>query len=215
VSLTPKQAAFVEEYLVDLNGTQAAIRAGYSAKTANVTSSKLLAKANVAEAVARATMKRSARTEITADRVLTELAKLAFSNMADYVRIQDDGTAYVDLSDLTPEQTAAIQEIVTDEYTEGRGEDAAAVKKIKFKLADKRGALELLGKHLALFTDRLQVEARFLRTDVEWWARQLLDLFRLQLEDVASGAVTPDAAMQRVIAESERLLEAGPSVVEV
>jgi phage terminase small subunit len=155
-ALTPKQRRFVEEYLIDLNATQAAIRAGYSENTAATIGWENLRKPEIAEAVSAAMAKRSEATGVTADRVVAELAKLAFSNMLDYATIKEDGTAYVDLSRITREQAAAIQELVTDEYAEGRGEDAALVKKIKFKLADKRGALDLLGRHLAMFTDRVQ-----------------------------------------------------------
>jgi phage terminase small subunit len=70
------------------------------------------------------------------------------------VTTQEDGTAYVDLSNLTREQAAAISEIVTEEYVEGRGESARAVKRVKFKLADKQAALEKLGKVLGMFRDR-------------------------------------------------------------
>ena len=156
--LTAKQALFVEEYLVDLNATQAAIRAGYSEKTAYSQGQRLLKHVETAAAIGEAMVDRSERTKLTADMVIEELSKLAFSNMLDYVGINQDGTAYIDLSDLTRDQAAAIGEIVTDEYSEGRGEGAVDVKKIKFKLADKRGSLELLGKHMALFTDRFEVK---------------------------------------------------------
>ena len=78
--LTPKQVAFVQEYLIDLCATQAAIRAGYSAKTANVTGAKLLANAKVCAAVAAAQKARSERTQITADDVVRQLALLAFAD---------------------------------------------------------------------------------------------------------------------------------------
>src|SRR5215469_1569992 len=83
--LTPKQSRFVEEYLVDLNGKQAAIRAGYSPKTAEVQASRLLRYAQVQAALKAAMEARSKRTQITADRVVTELAKLAFANLGDYL----------------------------------------------------------------------------------------------------------------------------------
>src|SRR2546428_632551 len=75
---SPRQARFVEEYLKDLNGTQAAIRAGYSAKTANEQAAQNLAKLSIQQAVAAAMAARSARTRVSQDRVLNELARMAF-----------------------------------------------------------------------------------------------------------------------------------------
>jgi len=160
VKLTPKQKKFVSEYLVDLNATQAAIRAGYSKQNADKIGPELLGKTRVAEAIQRAQERRSHRTEITADRVLQELAYLGFANMLDYVTIQPDGSAVVDLSKLTREQAAAIQEVIVDEYTDGRGEDARPVKRVKVKLADKRANLELIGKHLGMFVEKREITGK-------------------------------------------------------
>lgn len=85
-SLSPKQAMFVKEYLVDLNGTQAAIRAGYSAKTADVQASRLLANAKVQAAIQEAMSKRSERVEITADMVLEHWWKVATANPNDLMQ---------------------------------------------------------------------------------------------------------------------------------
>ena len=153
--LTPKQAAFVQEYLVDLNGTQAAIRAGYSPRTANEQAARALAKASIQAAIQAAMKKREERTQITQDKVLKELAMLGFANMGDYMRTTADGDPYLDFSKLTREQTAALQEVTVDDYLDGRGEDARAVRKVKFKLADKRAALVDIGKHLGMFTEKL------------------------------------------------------------
>lgn len=155
--LTPKQARFVEEYLVDLNATQAATRAGYSARTANEQGCRLLANASVADAIAAAQAERSRRTEITADRVVEELAKIGFANMADYMKATPDGDPYLDFSALTREQAAALQEVTVEDFKDGRGEDARDVKRVKFKLADKRAALVDLGRHLGIFVDKSEV----------------------------------------------------------
>ena len=155
--LTHKQAMFVNEYLVDLNATQAAIRAGYSEHTAHDIGCENLKKPNVAAAIFVAMEERADRTGITADKVLSEISKLGFANMHDYMTVNDDGYAYVNLSDLTREQAAAIQEMTVDSYYEGKGDDAREVKKVKFKLADKKGNLELLGKHLKLFTEKQEI----------------------------------------------------------
>jgi phage terminase small subunit len=156
VSLTPKQARFVEEYLVDLNATQAAIRAGYSAKTANEQGSRLLANASVAAAVYDGQKARSQRTEITADRVLQEYAKIGFANMLDYIETNPDGSFTIDMSKLTREQAAAISEVTAEVYMEGKGDDATPVKRTKFKLADKKAALDSIARHVGMFTDKTE-----------------------------------------------------------
>ena len=84
-SAAHKEARFVAEYLTDLNGTQAAIRAGYARRSAHVTSSKLLRKPHVAVAIAEAMQERAVRTNVTQDRALRELEPLAFSSIADYL----------------------------------------------------------------------------------------------------------------------------------
>ncbi|MFA5567593.1 MAG: terminase small subunit [Trueperaceae bacterium] len=155
--LTPRQAAFVNEYLVDLNAAAAARRAGYSEKTADRIGHQNLRKLEIAQAIQEAQEARAERLEITADRVAEEIAKLAFSNMLDYMTVTHDGYAVVDLSALTREQAAAITELQVEEYVEGRDDDTRLVKRVKFKLSDKRGALELLGKHLGMFTDRVEL----------------------------------------------------------
>lgn len=156
--LTPKQQRFVEEYLVDLNGTQAAIRAGYSEKTAGQQAWDHLKKPEIQRAVQAALNERAKATEITVERVLHELAAMAFSNMANYMTVNPNGDAVLDLSELTPDQAAAIQEITTEVYMEGRGEDAEPVKKTKLKLHPRQAALDSLGKYLALFVNRHQHE---------------------------------------------------------
>ena len=155
--LTAKQERFVAEYLVDLNATQAAIRAGYSPRTAKQMGTENLAKPVLAAAIQKAMAERGKRTEIEADAVIRELAKIGFANMLDYITIGKDGDPYVDLSKLTREQAAAIGEVTVEDFTDGRGEGARDVRRVKFKLADKRGALVDLGRHFGLFTDKAVV----------------------------------------------------------
>ena len=153
--LTPRQARFVDEYLIDLNATQAAIRAGYAAgKSAEVQAARLLGNAKIAARIAQRQAARSRRTEITQDAVLTELAKIGFANMADYMRAGANGDPYLDFSALTRDQAAALQEVTVEDFTDGRGEDAREVRRVKFKLADKRAALVDVGRHLGMFKER-------------------------------------------------------------
>jgi phage terminase small subunit len=156
-ALTPRQARFVEEYLVDLNATRAANRAGYSAKTCEQQGPRLLGNVGVASAIAGAQARRSTRTEITQDRVLVELAKLGFANMADYMRGMTGSDPYLDFSALTRDQAAALQEVTVEDYVDGRGEDVRDVKRVRFKLADKRAALVDIGRHLGMFKERVEL----------------------------------------------------------
>lgn len=156
---TPKQELFIREYLVDMNATRAYLRAGYkvSEKVARTNGPRMLDNAGISTAINNALGRRLSKLDINNDTVLQEIAKMAFGNMLDYIKVQADGTAYVDLSKLTREQAAAIQELSFEELMEGCGEDARPIKKVKFKLADKKGSLELLGKYLKLFSDTTPV----------------------------------------------------------
>lgn len=160
MALTPKQERFVAEYLIDLNATQAAIRAGYSKRTAKQAGSENLSKPDLAKAIEAAQAARAQRTEITQDRVLKELAKLGFANMQDYMSVTQEGEPFADLSKLTRDQAAAITEFTVEDFTEGRGDDARDVRRVKFKLADKRAALVDIGKHLGMFKDKLELTGK-------------------------------------------------------
>lgn len=154
--LTPKQARFVEEYLIDLNATQAAIRAGYSAKTAEQGGAQLLRNIKVAAAIKEAQDARSKRTAITQDMVLEEYRKLALANMLDYIKVQG-GAPVVDMSTMTRDQAAAIGEVTSEIFMDGKGDDAKPVRRTKFKLADKKGALDSIARHLGMFVDKSEV----------------------------------------------------------
>ncbi len=161
-ALTPKQRRFVDEYLLDLNATQSAIRAGYSVRTAKTKASQLLAMPHVAAAIAEAQAKRAHRTGITADRVLQELAKIGFSDIRKAVAWKPFVTE-IEVDEETGEAKMAVtnhvQVIASDEIDD---ETAAAISEIsqtdkgglKVKLHDKRAALVDIGKHLGMFVDK-------------------------------------------------------------
>ena len=157
-TLTPKQQRFVEEYLIDLNATQAAKRAGYSEKTAFRIGTENLHKPAIQVAIQEALQKRSDRTEITADSVLRELAVLAFSDMAHYVQFNEAGNILLDFSQMPAGASRAIAEVVQDEYVDGKGEEARTVKRTRFKLHGKQPALDSLAKHLGMYIERHAVE---------------------------------------------------------
>ncbi|MBB6578963.1 phage terminase small subunit [Comamonas odontotermitis] len=118
----------------------------------------MLANASVAAAVQAAKEKRAERVEITQDMVLKELAKIGFANMHDYMRVGPDGDPVLDFSALTRDQAAALSEVTVEDYVDGRGEDAREVKRVKFKLADKRASLVDIGKHIGMFKERIEVK---------------------------------------------------------
>ena len=145
--MTAKQQRFCDEYLIDLNATQAAIRAGYSPKTAEQAASRLLTIVKVSDEIARKMAERSKRTGINQDRVVQELAKLAFVNIADVV----------DLDSATVKDTAAGADLACIQSVKIKPSEFGTEREIK--LYDKKASLELLGKHLGMFKDKLEVEA--------------------------------------------------------
>lgn len=138
--MTDKQKRFCEEYMIDLNATQAAIRAGYSPKTANEQAARLLANVSIQNRIAQLQAEQSRRTGVSADRVVRELARIAFANASDLI---DPETASVKL-DASRDDLAAVQSIKVKSF----GEDGL---EHEVKLADKLKALDLLGRHLGMF----------------------------------------------------------------
>ena len=152
-----RHETFAREYVKDLNGTRAAIAAGYGKKNARKIASRLLTNVDIQARVAKLTKKHADKLDLSAEKVLSELSSTGFSNILDYLKITEEGGAYVDLSNLTQEQAAAIQEVTVDEYVEGKGKHARKVKRTKLKLVDKIRSLDLLGRHLKLFTEKIEV----------------------------------------------------------
>lgn len=146
--LTEKQQRFIDEYLIDLNATQAAIRAGYSVKTANEQGSQNLAKLSIQQAIAEQMAERSKRTGINQDRVVLELAKIALVKMTDIV----DSQGRIK-SDASPDDLACIESV---KYKESESDTGSSVER-EVKIASKLKALELLGKHLGMWNDKLDV----------------------------------------------------------
>ena len=146
--MTKKQKLFCEEYLIDLNATQAAIRAGYSPETAGSIGNENLTKPEIRAHIDRAMAERSRRTGVNADRVVQELAKIAFVNASDVI---DPETATIRVGAL-PEDTAAIQSVKVKTF----GEDGL---EREIKMADKLKALELLGKHMGMFKEKIEVSS--------------------------------------------------------
>ena len=103
----------------------------------------------------RATERAIERTAITKQRVIEELAKIGFANMADYTRLVGSERV-VDLADASLDHLAAVQEIVVEDFKDGRGENARDVRRVKLKLHDKKGALVDIGRELGMFINRTE-----------------------------------------------------------
>lgn len=160
--MTPKQQRFVDEFLIDLNGTQAAIRAGYSKRSANRIASETLTKPDIQAAIADAQRKRSHRTAVTQDAVLQRLASIAFF---DICLLFDDSWNLLPATKFPPQAAAAIANL---EVIKARGRMAGG---LKVRLHDKVRALELLAKHLGLFKEQPAPPSTGLSIDVSQLAR--------------------------------------------
>ena len=161
--LTEKQARFVAEYLVDMNATEAAKRAGYSEKTAYSIGFENLRKPEIQEAIQAAMAERAKRTEITQDMVIRELAKVAFSNGTDFARVVSTPapTTIVDEEGNVQQVIRPVQRVElidTDQLSPDKRAAIAGIKEGKFGIEvkgyDKLKALELLGQHLGMFTGK-------------------------------------------------------------
>ncbi len=153
--LTARQAAFVNEYLIDLNATQAAIRAGYSKKTAGQIGERLLRNVEIQRALSLRMKKREERTEITQDRVLKEFARLAFFDPRKLFNGDGSPKPICELDDDTAAALAGLD--IMEEFA-GTGEDRVFIGYTKkYKIADKKGALDSVARHLGMFNDKLEL----------------------------------------------------------
>lgn len=157
--MTPKQQRFVDEYLIDLNATQAAIRAGYAERTAEQQGYQLLQNTSVASAVAEAKDKRASETAIDAAWVLKRLADEAVADLGDLMA--DDGSLKAIHEWPLIWRQGLVAGIEVEDLFEGRGEDREKIGRIhKVKLSDRIKRLELIGKHVGVqaFKERLEVD---------------------------------------------------------
>lgn len=147
--MTKKQKRFVDEYLIDLNITQAAIRAGYSPKTAYSIGSENLKKPEIRACIEKAMAERSKRTGINQDRIIIELAKIGLLNPKDLVDF-DEATVKEEAAE---EDLAAIASVRVKRFPTKDGEGIER----EIKMHDKTKALELLGRHFGMFKDKVEV----------------------------------------------------------
>lgn len=149
MKITPKQQRFIDEYMVDLNATQAAIRAGYSPTVAREMGCENLAKPYIKVQIDLKMAELSKRTGINAERVVRELAKMAFVNPLDVINIDDAAIK----AGINNDDAAAISSVKVKRIPTEEGE----IVEREIKISDKTRNLELLGKHLGMFTDKLNI----------------------------------------------------------
>ncbi len=148
MKLTAKQQKFCEEYIVDLNGTQAAIRAGYSKRSAQVQAVENLSKPIIQSVISELKKKLSEKTGITAERVLREYEKIGFSNIQDYITSDNQ---IIDISSIDRDKAAVVESIKTTETTETYGKVTNTKRQVHIRLISKLNALDSIGKHIGLF----------------------------------------------------------------
>lgn len=188
--LNPRQIRFCQEYVVDLNVTQAYIRAGYevnSSESASAAGSKLLTDIRVKALVERLQKDKARRLEIDSDRVLAELSRLAFSNIKG---IFDGSDGLLRVVDLDDDMAAAVQSVKVTKKPSGEQDENGNQQYedvVEYKLADKKSALDLLGKHLELFVDRSKMDLNV--TD----ETSMLEKMRKARERVSDGVDTQPA----------------------
>lgn len=159
MALTPKQKIFADEYLIDLNATRA-YKMAYpnvtKEETAAAAGARLLRNVKVEEYIQERMKDREKRTEITQDMVLKELAKVGFFDIR---RLFDDSGKPLDITGLDNETAASIVGLEVMDIYEGTGEDKEFVGYIKkYKLSDKLKALEMIGRHLGMFKDKMDIQ---------------------------------------------------------
>lgn len=173
VKLTKNQRIFVDEYLIDLNATRAYKVAYKSVKkdeTAAVNGSRLLRNAKVKEYLEKRMKDREKRTEITQDKVLQELAKIGFSKATDFAKVVEKEHMEPILDEEgnkigeKPEKYKAVEIVLTDKLDEDKKAAIAGIKEGKYGIeitsCDKVKALELIGRHLGMFTDKIEVNGK-------------------------------------------------------
>jgi phage terminase small subunit len=189
--MTPKRQRFVDEYLIDLNATQAAIRAGFSRRTANQQGARLLADPEVSAEIAMRRKAMSSAAVMTATEVLIELSRIGRANMQDFMRATPDGDPYLDFSALTRDQAAALVEVTVEDFKEGRGPEARDVRRVKFRLASKNDALQQLAKFHGLSAAEQPVQIPIPEIST---IEDITAATAAVLNQVSAGKLTPDMA---------------------
>jgi len=160
MKISDKQKTFCVEYVKDFNGTQAAIRAGYSRKTANEQASRLLAKVSIQQELDRWRERIEKETLLTIDQIINELCIIAFSTIEDYLEIADKGVMTLKNLEDVPEKARRAIESISEGRAASKNSAGSKILAYKFrlKLYNKVKALELLCKFKGLLKDRVSRE---------------------------------------------------------
>lgn len=142
--MNPRRIRFIDEFMIDGNATQAAIRAGYGANTAAITGYRLLQVPSIIREIERRVARDSVRKAMNREELAERLEWIVKASMSQYMRANDIGEPQLTFSSLTQEEAYALSEVTVESYTEGRGEDAQEVKRVRFKKADVLKAAKLL-----------------------------------------------------------------------
>lgn len=170
--LKPTERVFVDTYIAtdDPRGAMIRARPMFASRpsAADPRVKEYLKRPLVMAAISERLKEIAARTELTVERTMQEIARLAYANMGDYIRITPDGEFYTDFSGITIDQLAAVKSVTVEEIKDGRGDDAKDIRKVKFELHDKNSALEKAVKILGLNApDRLEVESRNVNVNMD------------------------------------------------
>jgi phage terminase small subunit len=154
----PKQLLFCKEYIKDLNATQAAIRAGYSPKTARSQAQRLLTNVDIQNQIQIEMNNRAGRVERSADDVIRLLWKMATLDMADYITVAEGGEVQAIPFDQLPEGASKLiseieEKSVIKESSDGK--ELTKYSNLKYKLPEKTKCIEMLGRHYGIFNDKL------------------------------------------------------------
>lgn len=157
--LTPKQRRFAEEYCVDFNATQAAIKAGYAENSAYSTGHRLLKNDEIQAAIAREQDRLTERTRITQDRIMKELSRTGFADMRNFAEWDGESMRFRDSDELSADDSPAIRDVTsTRQYQYSKdGDLVGETVNTQVRLHDKKAALELMGKQIGMFKDRLDI----------------------------------------------------------
>ena len=152
-----RRETFCQSYVRHGNATRAAKEAGYSEKTAYAQGHRLLNKAEIIERVATIRSDRWKALHMSDDELLAEAARLARFNIGRITHITPDGDPYIDLSMATEDDFAAITELAIEDFTDGRGDDARDVRRVKVKAPNKLAAVNLLMKQRGMLVEKMDV----------------------------------------------------------